>query len=60
MYFKSKSIENKKYYLDLYLKLYLKNVKEDTSNLINEYFIEQWHSQKNYQQLKAYQMYSLD
>lgn len=38
MYFKSKSIENKKYYLDLYLNSYFKKVKEDTSNLLDEYF----------------------
>lgn len=38
MYFKSKSIENKKYYLDLCLNSYFKKVKEDTSNLLDEYF----------------------
>lgn len=38
MYFKSKSIENKKYYLDLYLNSYFKKIKEDKSNLLEEYF----------------------
>jgi hypothetical protein len=37
MYFQSKTLELKKYYLDLYLKSYFKNVKEDTSNFLNEY-----------------------
>lgn len=37
MYFQSKTLELKKYYLDLYLKSYFKNVKEDTTNFLNEY-----------------------
>lgn len=40
MYFQSKTLELKKYYLDLYLKSYFKEIKEDTSNLLNEYFSE--------------------
>lgn len=38
MYFKSKNLELKKYYLDLYLSSYFKNIKIDTTNLLTEYF----------------------
>jgi hypothetical protein len=38
MYFQSKTLELKKYYLDLYLKSYFKKIKEDTTNNLTEYF----------------------
>lgn len=37
-YFKSKDKKTKKYYFDLYLKEYLKKVKTDNSNLLENYF----------------------
>ena len=40
MYFKSKSLDLKKYYFDLYLKSYFKKIKEDTSDFLTEHFIE--------------------
>ncbi len=41
MYFKSKTLELKKYYLDLYLKAYFNKINEDTTNLLTEYFTRQ-------------------
>jgi hypothetical protein len=38
MYFQSKTLELKKYYFNQYLKLYFKQIKEDTTNFLNEYF----------------------
>lgn len=38
MYFQSKTLELKKYYFNQYLKSYFKEIKEDTSNFLNEYF----------------------